>query len=134
VECRELTRTIIGYAMKVHRKLGYGFLESVYQNALRNERLAAGLDVKCYCRLTVWYEGQPVGEFVADMIVEGLILIENKAVATLNTAHSAQLVNYLVATGIDIGLLWNFGARNLEFKRRTRFYDRRADAPFWSSG
>ena len=120
----ELTGIIIGCAMKVHRTLGTGFLESVYQNALTHELKKAGLVVDCEVPLRVVYEGVIVGEFAADMLVEGKVVVENKAVQKLCSAHEVQLVNYLTATGTDVGLLLNFGAPELEFKRKYRIYEK----------
>ncbi|HUW24959.1 MAG TPA: GxxExxY protein [Gallionella sp.] len=122
MEHSEVTQKIIGCAMKVHGTLGTGFLESVYQNALALELRKAGMKVECEKRIQVTYDGVVVGDFVADMLVNDHVLIENKAVQVLATAHEVQLVNYLTATGINIGLLLNFGAERLEFKRKTRIY------------
>ena len=122
MEHGELTEKIIGCAMTVHRTLGPGFLESVYQNALAHELRKADLEVECERKIQVTYDGVVVGEFSADMLVQQAILIENKAVQALVLAHEVQLVNYLTATGIEIGLLLNFGAERLEFKRKTRTY------------
>lgn len=122
MEHSEVTQKIIGCAMKVHGTLGTGFLESVYQNALALELRKAGMKVECEKRIQVTYNGVVVGDFVADMLVNDHVLIENKAVQVLATAHEVQLVNYLTATGINIGLLLNFGAERLEFKRKTRIY------------
>jgi GxxExxY protein len=125
MEHEDLTRRIIGCAMRVHGALGPGFLESVYQNALAHEMRKAGLCVECEKRLQVTYDGVVVGDFSADMVVNGCVLIENKAAQTLAPAHEVQLVNYLTATGMEIGLLLNFGASRLEFKRKTRVYQSR---------
>ena len=122
MEHEKLTEMIIGCAMKVHRTLGPGFLESVYQKALSHDLLKAGLDVECGKPIQVIYDGIVVGDFTADMLVDGVILIENKAVQALILAHEVQLVNYLTATGIEIGLLLNFGAEALEFRRKHRTY------------
>jgi GxxExxY protein len=122
MERRELTEKIIGCAMTVHRILGPGFLESVYQHALAHELRKANLEVECERKIQVSYDGVVVGDFSADMIVQGVILVENKAVQALVPAHEVQLVNYLTATGIEIGLLLNFGAERLGFKRKTRTY------------
>jgi GxxExxY protein len=118
----KLTEMIIGCAMKVHRTLGPGFLESVYQKGLSHELRKVGLDVECRKPIQVIYDGVVVGDFTADMLVEGVILIENKAVQALILAHEVQLVNYLTATGIELGLLLNFGAEALEFRRKHRTY------------
>ena len=120
MEHEKLTETIIGCAMKVHRALGPGFLESVYQNALAHELRKASLRVECEKAIRVTYNGVTVGDFSADMLVEDVVLLENKAVQTLNTAHEVQLVNYLTATGIENGLLLNFGTERLEDKRKHR--------------
>lgn len=118
----ELTEQIIGCAMTVHRMLGPGYLESVYQNALAHELRKGGLQVECERRLQVTYDDIVVGDFVADMLINGCVIIENKALQCLITAHEVQLVNYLTTTGIEIGLLLNFGAQRLEFKRKNRTY------------
>ena len=123
----EITGKIIGCAMKVHRALGSGFLESVYQNALRYELKKAGIDIACEVPLKVHYEGEVIGTFCADMVANDLVIIENKAVENLAPAHEAQLVNYLTATKRDIGLLLNFGASSLQYKKKFRVY--RAPAP-----
>ncbi len=122
MQYEQLTERIIGCAMQVHRTLGPGFLESVYQNALAHELRKTGLQVECECSLQVTYDDVIVGLFAADMVVEECVLIENKSVQTLAPAHEVQVVNYLTATGIDIGLLLNFGASKLEFKRKHRIY------------
>jgi len=122
MEHEQLTETIIGCAMKVHRTLGPGFLESVYQNALAHELRKAGQRVECEKPIQVRYDGVVVGDFSADMLVEGVVMVENKAVQALSPAHEVQLVNYLTATSVEIGLLLNFGGEKLEFKRKHRTY------------
>ncbi|MGL4420614.1 MAG: GxxExxY protein [Gemmataceae bacterium] len=122
MEQQDLTGQIIGCAMKVHSALGAGFLESVYQKALAHELRKAGLRVELERKITVYYDGMSVGDFAADLLVEECIIVELKAVLVLTTVHEVQLVNYLTATGIDIGLLLNFGASKLEFKRKHRVY------------
>ena len=116
----ELTGRIIGCAMKVHRTLGPGFLESVYQRALQYELTKAGLNVTCERPVAVFYDGVEVGRFSPDLLVEERVVIELKGVEHLSKAHEVQTVNYLTATGLDIGLLINFGADSLEFKRKFR--------------
>ena len=123
----EITGKIIGCAMKVHRTLGCGFLESVYQNALAYELKKAGLEVQCEVPIKVFYEGVDVGEFYADLLVEKQVIVENKAVEQLCPAHEVQLVNYLTATEFDVGLLINFGSSSLQYKKKFRVY--RAPAP-----
>lgn len=122
MEHEAVTGKIIGCAMAVHRALGPGFLESVYQNALIHELRKAGLSAEAEQPIQVHYDGIVVGEFVCDVLVDGTLMIENKAVQALLPAHEVQLVNYLTATGIEVGLLLNFGAQRLEFKRKTRTY------------
>ncbi len=122
MEHEELTRRIIGCAMTVHRALGPGFLESVYQRALCHELEKAGLPFECEKPVVVRYDGVEVGVFSADLLVEGVVLVENKAHRTLAPVHEVQLVNYLTATGIEIGLLLNFGAERLGYKRKYRTF------------
>ncbi len=119
---QDLTEKIIGCAMKVHSALGPGFLESVYQKALAHELSKTGLPVECEKPITVQYDGVVVGSFSADLLVAGRVILELKANQTLSQVHEVQLVNYLTATGVEIGLLFNFGAERLEFKRKNRTY------------
>ncbi len=133
MEDEALTQKIIGCAMAVHRALGPGFLESVYQKALAHELAKAGLRVSCEYPIRVTYDGVDVGEFAADMLVEGRIMIENKTTRQLALAHEMQVVHYLTATGLDIGLLFNFGAERLQFKRKNRCFHPRAPQPLSSS-
>ena len=123
----DLAGQVIGCAMKVHSALGPGFLESVYQNALAHELRKAGSNVELEVRLQVRYDGIVVGSFDADMLVNKVVLIENKAVQALVPAHEVQLVNYLTATGLDEGLVLNFGASRLEFKKKFRVYQTSAN-------
>ena len=113
----ELTEKIIKAAQNVHNKLGYGFLEKVYHNAMVLELRKTGLEAASEKAITVCYDGQVVGEYSADIVVADKVILEIKAVQTVNTAHEAQLVNYLKATNIDVGLLLNFG-KSLEVKRK----------------
>jgi GxxExxY protein len=122
MEVQELTEKIIGCAMKVHSALGPGFLESVYQKALAHGLQKAGLKVESEKPIEVRYDGIVVGDFSADMLVEDKVMLELKANQALVSANEVQLVNYLTATGIEVGLLLNFGAERLEFKRKTRTY------------
>ncbi len=121
-----LTKKIIGCAFKVHNALGSGFLEKVYENALRIELLKEGLEVKQQEPTKVYYEDQVVGDYYADLWVEDRVIVELKAVQTLSKAHEVQLVNYLTATGVDIGLLLNFGS-SVQVKRKFRQYKRGQD-------
>ncbi|MBC8030737.1 MAG: GxxExxY protein [Pyrinomonadaceae bacterium] len=121
----DLTRKIIGCAYKVHNTLGPGFLEKVYENALRIELEKQGLRVKQQEPISVRYEGQVVGEYYADLWVDESVVIELKAAQTLVKQHEVQLVNYLTATGIDCGLLLNFGP-SVQVKRKFREYKSKA--------
>ena len=116
----DLAGVVIGLAMKVHSEMGSGYLESVYKNALVIELLEAGLKAEVEHRLTVFYRGSIVGDFIADIVINRMLIIELKAVSTLIKAHEVQLVNYLAATGIEEGLLFNFGAERLEYKKKFR--------------
>ena len=117
---KDITQTIIGCAMKVHRKLGFGFLESVYHKALLHELGKAGLRAESEKPIPVFYDGMMVGDFFADILVEQKVIVELKAVEQLSKVHEVQTVNYLAATGLDVGLLLNFGTKRLEFKRKFR--------------
>jgi GxxExxY protein len=118
----DLAGGIIGLAMKVHRVLGPGFLESVYERALIIELERDGFASERQKALQVQYERVVIGEFVAGLVVEGSLIVELKAVSAIVAAHEVQLVNYLTATGIEDGWLPNFGAASLEFKRKYRTY------------
>lgn len=113
---KELTETIIGVFFEVYNELGHGFLESVYENAFEAALTSKGLDVRRQIEVPVWFRGCKVGDFVADVLVERSVLLELKAVRTLDSSHEAQLLNYLRATEIEVGLLFNFGIKP-EFKR-----------------
>lgn len=112
-----VTRQIIGAAMDVHNELGNGFLEKVYENALVIELRQRGLKIERQKPITVYYKTEVVGEYQADLIVEEAVLVELKCVEKMIGAHYSQLANYLKATGIKVGLLINFGASSLEWKR-----------------
>lgn len=117
----ELTEKIIGCAFTVHNKLGPGFLEKVYENALRIELLKSGLTVKQQEPISVTYDGHVVGEYYADLWVEERVVVELKAALALVMEHEVQLVSYLTATGVDLGLLLNFGS-SVQIKRKFREY------------
>ena len=120
-----LTERIIGCAMEVHRQLGPGYLESVYEKALSIELKEAGIGFANQVAVPVLYRGQSIGDFIADIIVDGKVIVELKACQTLPLQHEAQLVNYLTATGINDGLHFNFGTTSLQFKRKFRLYQPR---------
>ena len=113
----EITEKIIGCAYTVISTLGCGFLEKVYENALFHEISKVGLEVSRQHGIQVVYDGIIVGEFIADLLVGGRILVELKAVKNLDDIHRAQCMNYLKATGYNVCLLINFGAPKLEVKR-----------------
>ena len=113
----ELTGKIIECAYRVHNTLGFGFLETVYQNALLIELTKSGLNVEKEKPIKVLYENQIVGDYIADIIVEEAVILELKAVKELHAVHEVQLVNYLKATGIEVGLLINFG-ESVQIKRK----------------
>ncbi|MDQ6624852.1 MAG: GxxExxY protein [Verrucomicrobiota bacterium] len=106
--------------MRVHAALGHGFLESVYCNALAIELRRAEFSVAMEKPISVSYGGEIVGSFVADLLVNGALIVELKAVQALSKVHEIQLVNYLTATGINDGLVLNFGCESLQFKRKYR--------------
>jgi GxxExxY protein len=117
MEDEELTKKVIGFAFKVHNSLGSGFLEKVYENALRIELSGAGLRVEQQIPIQVYYQGEVIGDFVSDLLVEKRLVVELKAIEKLTKLHEAQLVNYLTATGLDIGLLIDFG-KSVQIKRK----------------
>ena len=114
----DLCGEVIGAAMKLHSTLGSGFLVSVYQNALIWELRKGGFKAEPERPISVHYDRQLVGAFTADLLVNDSLIVELKAIQSLAKAHEVQLVNYLVATGIDEGLLLNFGAERLEYKKK----------------
>jgi GxxExxY protein len=107
----ELTERVIAAFYTVYNALGWGFLEKVYHNALLHELRKRGFDVATNQRIDVFYDDVCVGEYIADLIVEGVVILELKALDGLADEHEAQLVNYLKATDIDVGLLLNFGPK-----------------------
>ncbi len=119
----KVTEQIIGCAYRVYNTMGFGFLESVYENCMLIELTRTGLAVDAQKPITVHYEGEVVGEFIADLLVENQIIVELKSVRQINKAHEIQLVNYLVATNTDVGLLLNFGETKVEVKRKLRQLD-----------
>jgi GxxExxY protein len=115
-----LTGKIIGAAYSVFNELGSGFLEAVYEKAMKIELLEAGHEVLTQHPITVLYRGQVVGEFFADLFVNRRVIVELKSVRTLLPVHEAQLVNYLKATGVDVGILLNFADTKVEDRRKLR--------------
>ena len=113
----DITEKIIACAYTVYSKLGFGFLERVYENSLMIEVRKAGLHAEQQCPVKIYYEGEIVGDYVADIIVENKIILELKAIDKILDIHEIQLKNYLKATGIEVGLLINFG-KSVEIKRK----------------
>ena len=120
MEYKNVTETVIGCAYRVYNKMGFGFLESVYEKCLLIELHKAGMDAEAQKPITVYYDDEIVGEFVADIIVNDTIILELKSVRRVVKAHEVQLVNYLVATGKPIGLILNFGESKVEVKRKVK--------------
>ncbi len=114
---KEITERIIEACYEVANELGAGFLESVYEKALLVALREKGIDAASQVPMAVSFRGQNVGEFFADIIVESKVVVEVKAVKRLLPEHSAQVINYLKATGMEVGLLVNFGGPKVEIKR-----------------
>ena len=117
MEHEEITHKIIGCAYRVFNQLGFGFLESVYRKSMVIELIRAGYKVEEEKPLKVYYNGQVVGSFSADLVVEECIVIELKSAQNLVKEHEVQLVNYLKATEVEVGLLINFG-KKIQVKRK----------------
>jgi GxxExxY protein len=116
----ELTEKVIGAAYRVYNVLGHGFLESVYEKSLLLELIEAGLRCESQKSLRVHYRGKIVGDFYADLLVEETLIVELKSVQKLSQVHEVQLVNYLTVTGLELGLLLNFGEGGVEVRRKVR--------------
>ncbi len=114
----DLTYQIIGAAMEVHKTLGPGFLEAVYEEALAYELKKLGISFERQKALAVYYKGIVLGDYRADLVVESSVIVELKAQKILTAIDEAQLINYLKATNLKVGLLFNFGARSLQQVRR----------------
>ncbi len=117
MEMNQITEKIIGCAFTVGNKLGCGFLEKVYENALVHELRKAGLRVKQQFEINIYYDGIIVGEYAADLLVEGCVLVELKALRTMGDKEIAQCLNYIKATKLTLCLLINFGNPKVEVKR-----------------
>ena len=128
---KELTEKILrAFFKKVHARLGYGFLEKVYENAMTIELRKMGLQVEQQHKILVYYEGQVVGEYFADLLVDRKVIVELKAAQAISEEHEAQLLNYLRATPYEVGLLINFGPKP-SFTRKAFDNNRKASAT-WS--
>jgi len=113
----ELTEKIIGAFYRVYNVLGYGFLEKVYENALKIELRKSGISFESQVSIKVYYDGEVVGDYFADFVIEGKVVVEVKAIRELSGSDGKQLLNYLRATDKDVGLLLNFG-KKAEVKRK----------------
>ena len=120
MQYEELTEKIIGCAYRVYNKMGFGFLESVYEKCLLIELKKEGLQAESQKDIAVNHENEVVGEFKADIVVEDTIILELKSVKQITQAHEVQLVNYLVATGRPVGLILNFSEQKVEVKRKVK--------------
>ena len=120
----QLITEVIECAKRIRRQLGPGFLEKVYKNAMVVELRKLKLNFEAEKQIQVLYDGVVVGDYRTDLIVEGKLILELKATQDLTIANEVQLVNYLTSTGIDDGLLINFGSDKLQFKRKYRLYRR----------
>lgn len=121
---QDITDKIISAFYKVYNELGFGFLERVYENAMFDELVAAGLHCERQKPIKVYYNGKIVGDYFADIIVNDCVIIELKAAETLMEEHELQLINYLKATEVEVGLLMNFGEKP-QFKRKIFTNDRK---------
>ena len=120
MEHKELTEKLIGCAYRVYNRMGLGFLESVYEKCMIIELRKVGLDTESQKPIRVQYDGEVVGDFVADILVNDTVILELKSVRKLVEAHEVQLVNSLVATGELVGLLINFGETRIDVKRKVK--------------
>jgi GxxExxY protein len=117
---KELSYQVVGAAQEVHRVLGSGFLEAVYEEALAHELALRGIPFARQVKLPIEYKGRLIGEYCADLVVDGKIVVELKAASAFNKVHEAQAHHYLAATGLRLAILLNFGARSLQQKRVVR--------------
>jgi GxxExxY protein len=117
LEQSDLTEAVIGSAFEISKVLGAGFLEKVYERALVHELMSRGVNVKAQVSFPVCYKGQYVGEYVADLVVEGKVIVELKCVERFANEHLAQCINYLKASGLRVALLLNFQKPKVEWKR-----------------
>jgi len=120
---KKLSDRVLGCAQNVSRELGAGFLEKVYENALCIELTNAGIPFLCQRRLDVYYKDEKVGSYIADFVVDNKLLVELKALSSFNSEHEAQVLNYLKASGLSVGLLLNFGVKRMGIRRLVWNYD-----------
>ncbi len=114
---KDLSFKIVGLAMHVHNTLGFGFLEKIYENSLMVLLKRDGITAKQQAPITVYFEGENVGEYFADILVENKIVLELKSGEKIVDAHRAQTLNYLKATGLNLAIILNFGKERLEYER-----------------
>ncbi len=114
---QELAYQIVGLAMQVHTRLGNGFLEKVYENALMVLLRKAGINAVQQAPITVLFDGEPVGTYCADILVENKIILELKTVSEISDSHKAQALNYLKATGLNLAMVFNFANPRMEYQR-----------------
>lgn len=119
----DLTQKVIGTCFEVSRELGIGFVEGVYESAMVVALAQKGIQIEAQVPLKVKFRGVIVGEFFVDILVENKLIVELKAVSALRPEHQAQVINYLKATGIEVGLLVNFGNARVEYRRLYRNKD-----------
>lgn len=127
MEHDEITKQVIGCAYTVYNKMGFGFLESVYEKCMVIELRKAGLKVQAQAPISVRYDDEVVGEYFADLWVEDCVIVELKSVRRIIRDHEIQLVNYLTATNIDVGLVVNFAPQKVEVKRKARVLPEEVD-------
>ncbi len=123
VKGRKLSESVLGCAQNVSRNLGAGFLEKVYEKALCVELLHAGIPFQCQQKFAIYYKNENVGDYFADIVVDGKLLVELKALSCFSAEHEAQVMNYLKASGLTVGLLINFGVSKLGIRRVVWNYD-----------
>ena len=123
---KELSYAIVGAAMEVHRTLGPGYLEAVYQAALAHELMLCSLPFEEQVQLPVYYKGKLVGDYIADFVIDSKVILELKAVTELHDSHRAQAINYLASTGFQLAILLNFGSTRLQQERLVRFQSKSA--------
>jgi len=120
MQYEEITKKIIAAAYRVYNKMGFGFLESVYEKCLLIELEKEGLQAESQKPIIVKYDNEVVGEFKADILVEDTVILELKSVRQISQVHEVQLVNYLVATDKPVGLILNFGEQKVKVKRKVK--------------
>lgn len=114
---KELSYKIIGVAMEVHKELGYGYLEKVYENAMMVLFQEKEINAQQHRELNVIFRGTEIGKYIADILVEDRVIIELRVATAIKDIHKAQVANYLKTTGLKLGIIINFGKENLEFER-----------------